>query len=104
VGAKASRKEPLKADRITLELEKMTALMKAPWKWTVSVKKPAKAGPTKLASRLMASQKVWTRAEPTEPESPPKTSVKAQRMGSLMAALTVTVPVKASRKEALKVD
>jgi hypothetical protein len=52
----------------------------------------------------MASQKVWTRAEPNKPESPPKTSVKAQRMGLLKAALTATVPVKASQKEALKVD
>jgi hypothetical protein len=104
VPAKASRKERLKVDRITMELGKMMALMKAPWKWTVSVKEPAKAGLTKLASRPMASQKVWARAEPTEPESPPKTSVKAQRMGSLKATLTAMVPVKALRKEALKVD
>ena len=43
-------------------------------------------------------------AEPTEPGSPPKTSVKAQRMGLLKAALTPTVTAKASRKEVLKVD
>jgi hypothetical protein len=102
--AKASRKERLKADPNGMELGKMMALMKAPRKLTVSVKEPTKAGPTTLGSRPMASQKVWTMAEPTERESPPKTSAKAQRMGSLKAALTATVPAKASRKEALKVD
>jgi hypothetical protein len=96
VPAKASRKEPLKADRIAMEPGKMMALMKAPWKWT--------AGQTALASRSIASQKAWTRAEPTEPESSPKTSVKAQRMGLLKAALTATVPGKTSPTEALKAD
>ncbi len=70
VPAKASRKEPLKAGRIAMEPGKMMALLKAPWKSTVSVKEPTKAGPTELASRLMASQKVWTMTELTEPESP----------------------------------
>ncbi len=93
--AKASRKEPLKAGRIAMEPGKMMALMKAPWKWTVSVKKPTKlasrlmasqkvrteAEPMKIESQPMASPKVWTMAERTEPESLPKASAKAQRMG-----------------------
>jgi hypothetical protein len=60
-----------------MEPGKMMALMKAPWKSkTVSVKEPTKAGPTKLASRPMASQKLRTRAEPREIESRPMPSQK----------------------------
>jgi hypothetical protein len=66
--AKASRKEPLKADRIVMERGKMMALMRAPWKSTASVKELTKAGPTELASRPMAFQKVRTMAEPREIE------------------------------------
>ena len=43
-------------------------------------------------------------AETTEPGSPPKASAKAQRMGSLKAALTATVPAKASPKKAPKLS
>jgi hypothetical protein len=104
VPAKALRKEPLKADRIAMEPGKMMALMKACWKLTVSVKDLTKAGPMELASRPMMFQKVWTRAEPAEPDSPLKTSAKAQRMGLLKVALTAIVPAKASRKKALRAD
>jgi hypothetical protein len=117
VPAKASQKEPLKADPIAVEPGKMMAFMKAPWKWTVSVKKPTKlasrqmasqkvrtrAEPTEIESRAMASQKVWTMAETMEPESLPKASAKAQRMGSLKTALTAMVPAKALPKEPLNI-
>jgi hypothetical protein len=47
----------------------MMALLKAPWKLTVIMKEPTKAQPTEFVSRLIASQKVQTRAELTEIES-----------------------------------
>jgi hypothetical protein len=53
--AKALRKEPLKADRIAMEPGKVMALMEAPWKLMVSVRKPKKAELTELASWPMAS-------------------------------------------------
>ena len=68
----------------------MMALLKAPWKSTVSVKEPTKAESTGLASRPMASRKVRTRAEQTEIESRPWASKK------------VRTPAKASRKGPLK--
>jgi hypothetical protein len=83
VPAKALRKEPLKADRNAMEPGKMMALMKAPWKWTVSVKDQTKAGPTELASRPMASQEVWTWAEPTEIESGPMALQKVWTMAEM---------------------
>jgi hypothetical protein len=52
-----------------MEPGKMMALLKAPWKLTVFMKEPTKAQRTEFASRPMASQKVRTRAEPTEIES-----------------------------------